>query len=277
MRKTHEVATAGPVTVLGQLVHNPVVTGYLAGLGVKEGELEAVGEARTMGVVITAHGAADGHRRGWREAGYEVTDTTCPLVKKAHGALARLVGEGYFPVVIGKKGHVEVRGLTGDFPGAVVVEGEADLAGLPVGRRLGVVAQTTQPLERVERWVEVIRRARPGVEVRFVDTVCQPTKDRQEAVEDLCRESEVVVVVGGRNSNNTRELAERVKALGAVARHVETAEEVDAAWFDGVEAVGVTAGTSTLDETVEAVVVRLRLIAAGAAASPEHGLLRLLA
>jgi 4-hydroxy-3-methylbut-2-enyl diphosphate reductase len=268
LRKTHAAAAAGPVTVLGQLVHNPLVSLHLATLGVREGRLEEVGRAGTREVVITAHGAADVHRRGWREAGHVVTDTTCPLVRKAHGALARLVENGYFPVVIGKRDHVEVRGLTGDFPGAVVIEGPDDFELLPEKCPLGVVAQTTQPLERVERVVGQIRRSRPGVEVRFVDTVCQPTKDRQQALDDLCRECEVVVVVGGRNSNNTRELAARVESLGGRAFHVERPEDIDPRWFDGVEHAGVTAGTSTLDETVEAVVNRLRLIAATAARQP---------
>jgi len=277
LRKTHAVATAGPVTVLGQLVHNPLVTAHLATLGVREGRLEEVGRAATAQVVITAHGAADGDRRAWLEAGHAVTDTTCPLVRKAHAALGRLVEKGFSPVVIGKKDHVEVRGLTGDFPGAVVVESAEDLDDLPFSGRLGVVAQTTQPLERVEKVVEQIRRRRPGSEVRFIDTVCQPTKDRQEALEVLCRQCEVVVVVGGANSNNTRELAARASALGAIAHHVERPEELDPLWFTGVGHVGVTAGTSTLDETVEAVVARLRLMAAAAAPAPLHGLLRLFA
>jgi 4-hydroxy-3-methylbut-2-enyl diphosphate reductase len=277
LRKTHAVAAAGPATVLGQLVHNPLVSAHLATLGVREARLEDVGRASTREVVITAHGAADAHRRAWKEAGYEVTDTTCPLVRKAHGALARLVEAGYFPVVIGKKDHVEVRGLTGDFPGAVVIETVEDLAALPEGRALGVVAQTTQRIDGVERMVERIRRHRPGREVRFVDTVCQPTKDRQLALEELCRQCEVVVVVGGRNSNNTRELVARASALGAIAWHVEGADDLEARWFSGVDHVGVTAGTSSLDETVEEVVGRLRLLAAGAEPGPRHGLLRMLA
>ncbi|MFN0127564.1 MAG: 4-hydroxy-3-methylbut-2-enyl diphosphate reductase [Verrucomicrobiales bacterium] len=277
LRKVHEVAGAGPVTVLGQLVHNPVVSAHLATLGVREGELGAVGDVETGGVVITAHGAADGQRRAWREAGYAVTDTTCPLVRKAHAALAGLVRAGYFPVVIGRKGHVEVRGLTGDFAEAVVVEGEGDLNHLPTGVRLGVVSQTTQPVERVRRLVEAMRLTRPGQEVRFIDTVCQPTKDRQEALEALCHECPVVVVVGGRNSNNTRELVARVQALGAIGHHVEGADDLDPQWFNGVETVGVTAGTSTLDETVETVVNRLRLLAASLTPEPAHGLLRMLA
>ena len=277
LRKTHEVAVARPATVLGQLVHNPAVSAHLRTLGVGEAALEAVGEVTTPDVVITAHGAAEGHRRAWTAAGYRVTDTTCPLVRKAHSALAMLVAKGYAPVVIGKKGHVEVRGLTGDFPGAVVVEAEADLEEIPHAPKLGVVSQTTQPIQRVHDFVAQIRAHRPSSEVRFIDTVCQPTKERQAALEDLCRECEVVIVIGGRNSNNTRELTSSAAAMGAVAHQIEGPDDLDPRWFAGVDHVGVTAGTSTLDETVDAVMQRLRLIAAARSPLPRHGLLRLFA
>ena len=257
LRKTQQVAAAEPVTVLGQLVHNPEVSEQLQALGVREGRLEAVGQSATHQVVITAHGAADVQRKAWSEAGHAVVDTTCPLVKKAHGALGRLVEAGYFPVVVGKKNHVEVRGLTGDFPGAVVIETLADLDDLPLSGPLGVV----------ERVVALIRERRPHGDVRFIDTVCQPTKDRQEALEGLCQRSEVVIVVGGHNSNNTRELVTKAASLGAIAYHVERAGELEARWFDGVTDVGVTAGTSTLDETVDAVVARLRSMAAARTAA----------
>jgi 4-hydroxy-3-methylbut-2-enyl diphosphate reductase len=268
LRKTHELAAAGPVTVLGQLVHNPVVAAHLEALGAKEGRLDEPGSAETRQVVVTAHGAADQHRRAWVEADYLVADTTCPLVRKAHSALCRLVEAGYFPVVIGKKGHVEVIGLTGDFPAAVVVETAADVAALPFRSRIGVVSQTTQPLGRVLDFVSQIKSRHPAAEVRLIDTVCQPTKDRQEALEQLCRENEVVIVVGGRNSNNTRELAATAARLGARVHQIEQAEEIDPKWFDGVDCVGVTAGTSTLDESVQAVVDRLQSIGSAASRSP---------
>lgn len=262
LRKTHELASRQPVTILGQLVHNPVVSAHLRTLGAREGDLASPGHSSTHDVVITAHGASDKDRAAWREAGHAVADTTCPLVRKAHHALARLAAAGYAPVIIGKKGHVEVRGLAGDFPEAIIVETEADLADVPRAEKIGIVSQTTQPVLRVRNFVRQIESLRPGSEVRFVDTVCQPTKDRQASLESLCRECQVVVVVGGANSNNTRELAATAAALGARSHQVEGPDDLDPRWFAGAENVGVTAGTSTLDETVESVVQRLRLIAA---------------
>jgi 4-hydroxy-3-methylbut-2-enyl diphosphate reductase len=262
LRRAHDTAASGPVTILGQLVHNPVVQEHLATLGVREGRLEEVGSAVTPQVMITAHGAADRDRAAWREAGFRVTDTTCPLVHKAHAALAALVAEGCLPVVIGQPGHVEVRGLTGDFPGTVVVESEADFSLLPAAARYGVVSQTTQPIVRVRQIVAAMRQRFPGAEIRFRDTVCQPTKDRQTAMEELCARCDIIVVVGGRHSNNTRQLAGTARSRGVVAYQIETAEELKPAWFQRCRDAGVTAGTSTLDETVRDVIQRLKEIAA---------------
>ncbi len=260
LRKTHDTAAAGPATVLGELVHNPVVQQHLTTLGVQRGHLETVGSSETERVIITAHGAADRHRAAWKAAGYAVTDTTCPLVRKAHHALAQLVASGCQPVVIGQAGHVEVRGLCGDFPTAAVVETEADVEALAFAPRIGVVAQTTQPLTRVLALVERLRARHPGAEVIFKDTVCQPTKDRQAAMDRLCRENDLIVVIGGRNSNNTRQLSETARQAGVAVRQVETAHDLQPEWFSGVARVGITAGTSTLDETVQAVVARLKQI-----------------
>lgn len=261
LRKTHDTATAGPATVLGQLVHNPVVQRHLDSLGLEHGDLEAVGRSGTSRVIITAHGAADRHRDAWKQAGYEVTDTTCPLVKKAHKLLAGLVAAGCQPVVIGQAGHVEVRGLCGDFPTAVVVENVEGVEAIPFAHKFGVISQTTQPLLKVLSLVAALRRRHPDAEVIFRDTVCQPTKDRQTAMVRLCSTSDVVVVVGGANSNNTRQLTETARQHGIPAHQVENAGDLRPEWFLGKTAAGVTAGTSTLDETVQAVVTRLKQIA----------------
>ena len=251
-----KVARKGPSTILGELVHNEVVRDRLSELGAREGDLRAPG-AETREVIVTAHGASDRDRERWRAAGYRVTDTTCPLVRKAHTALAGLVAGGYAPVVIGKAGHVEVRGLTGDFPAARVVLSKEDVGELPFAPKIGVVSQTTQPIERVEALVEMIRRRHPEAEVVFRDTVCQPTKNRQKALRDLCLAVELVIVVGGINSNNTWQLVEKARAYGCRAERVSCADEVKEQWLYGSNEVGVTAGTSTLHETVEEVVVRL--------------------
>jgi 4-hydroxy-3-methylbut-2-enyl diphosphate reductase len=182
-------------------------------------------------------------------------------VRHAHDQLKTLVQLGYAPVVIGQHGHAEVNGLTGDFPDATVIEREVDVSLLPAASRFGVIAQTTQPIDRVRALVEAIRRARPESEVRFIDTVCQPTKNRQNALRKLLADCDTMVVVGGRNSNNTLQLVAAAEVAGLTVFHIERADELRAAWFHEAHTVGLTAGTSTLKETVAEVQARLEQIA----------------
>ena len=258
--EAERLAQRGPLTILGELVHNPVVRERLVRAGVTEGALDR--PAETPQVMITAHGASDTQRAAWRLSGRGLADGTCPLVRHAHEQLRLLVQTGYAPVVIGQRGHVEVNGLTGDFPGAVVIASEADLPSLPAAPQLGVISQTTQSIDRVQALVSAIRAARPAAEVRFVDTVCQPTKNRQLAVRKLLAECDTMVVVGGRNSNNTLQLVAAAEVAGLATFHIERAADLEPEWFLHAERVGLTAGTSTLKETVAEVHARLLEIAA---------------
>jgi 4-hydroxy-3-methylbut-2-enyl diphosphate reductase len=244
----------GPLTILGDLVHNPDVVAAMDAAGATR--VRSLEDVRTPAVLLTAHGTADRVKLRLREEGKEVHDATCPLVTRVHLALRKLAEEGRHPVVIGQPNHVEVRGLVGDFDDYTVVQEEDDLGQLAdrLQRdprvRLGVVSQTTQPLERVLDLVEALRRRFPEADVRFLDTVCQPTKDRQQALRRLAAESDVVVVVGGPDSNNSRKLAELAEHLGRPAHRVARAAELRAEWFVGCRTVGLTAGTSTPDEVI---------------------------
>jgi 4-hydroxy-3-methylbut-2-enyl diphosphate reductase len=255
------LASEGPLTILGELVHNPVVRDQLARRGVQEAALDRPQSVATRQVMITAHGTSNVRREEWRRAGFGVADGTCPLVRHAHDQLRLLVSLGYFPVVIGRPGHVEVEGLIGDFPGTYVLEKPEDTAQLPFASRYGVISQTTQPIDQVLALVAVLRAARPTAEVRFCDTVCQPTKNRQQALRKLIEECDTLVVVGGRNSNNTLQLVAGAAAADRVVYHIERAEELREQWFGDARVVGITAGTSTLKETVAAVRFRLEEIA----------------
>ncbi len=257
LARAEALATEGPLTILGELVHNPLVTERLHASGARLGSLQDQPDSVDGRVLITAHGASDVARSRWTGAGVRVADATCPLVRHAHEQLRVLVASGFTPVVIGQRTHVEVQGLIGDFPGAFVVEDEGDIPTLPAAISLGIISQTTQISGRVRTLVTAIVEAEPAREVRFVDTVCQPTKNRQLALGKILAECELIVVVGGRHSNNTRQLVVTATALGRRAVHVERAAELRPEDFVDVASVGVTAGTSTLKETVAEVVARL--------------------
>jgi 4-hydroxy-3-methylbut-2-enyl diphosphate reductase len=258
--QAEELAQHAPLTILGELVHNPIVRERLRAQGIAEGSLDRAGSTSGR-VMITAHGASDTKRAMWRDRGFHVLDGTCPLVRHAHEQLKRLVAAGYFPVVIGKPGHVEVRGLTEDFPEACVVDLASDILKLPRRDRYGVISQTTQPIDRVRALVGEIERLNPESEVRFVDTVCKPTKDRQSALRKLIDAADAIVVVGGRASNNTRQLVETCRTAGKPAFHIERPDELRSEWFDEIDTVGLTAGTSTLRETIQDAHKRLKEIA----------------
>jgi 4-hydroxy-3-methylbut-2-enyl diphosphate reductase len=267
--QAEQLARQAPVTILGELVHNPIVRERLRAQDVVEGSLDQA-RSTSARVMITAHGASDAKRAMWRDRGFDVADGTCPLVRHAHEQLKRLVAAGYFPVVIGKVGHVEVRGLTEDFPEACVVDLASDILKLPRRDRYGVISQTTQPIDRVRALVAKIERLNPESEVRFVDTVCKPTKDRQSALRKLINATDAIVVVGGRESNNTRQLVETCRAAGKRTFHIERPGELQVEWFDNIDIVGVTAGTSTLPETVQAVHERLEQISDGERKQKPH-------
>jgi len=209
-------------------------------------------------VMITAHGASQRMMNRVRQRGLDVTEATCPLVRFAHRAVSRLVEQGYHPVIVGKCDHVEVRGLTEDLKEFDIVLNETDVDGLQERPRFGIAAQTTQPLERVRHLVLLIRQRFPRSEVRFIDTVCQPTKQRQTAALELAQQSDVVIVIGGAHSNNTRELVATCSRHCARVHHVQTAADLRPEWFAGAEIVGITAGTSTPDTLIDSVEVQLR-------------------
>jgi len=252
-------ASAAPLTILGDLVHNSTV---LARLRAREiAIVHDPADVKTQTVMVTAHGASERTLASARARGLDVVEATCPLVQVAHRAINALRRDGYRPVIIGQRGHVEVRGLTEDLDDFDVVLDEKDVLALAEHPRIGIAAQTTQPIDRVRHLVALIRQRFPQSDVRFIDTVCQPTKQRQDAAVALARRSDVVIVVGGATSNNTRELVKTCSRHCSRVHHIQTEAELDPDWFLAAKTVGITAGTSTPDEIVDRVEERIRELA----------------
>jgi 4-hydroxy-3-methylbut-2-enyl diphosphate reductase len=246
-----EEGGARPLTILGDLVHNDSVLAALRARGIAV-EQEAA-SVKTRTVMVTAHGASDRARTRIRSLGLSVLDATCPLVRLAHRAVMTLAREGYHPVIIGMRDHVEVRGLTEDLDDFDVVLDAGDVTRLEERPRFGVAAQTTQPLDRVHALVDLIRARFPRSEVRLVDTVCHPTKERQTAAIELARQCDVVIVIGGARSNNTHEIVNTCRRHCTRVHHVQTPVDLRRDWFAGADIVGITAGTSTPAHLIDAV------------------------
>jgi len=241
---------APEITIWGELVHNEVVLDRLKHHGyrmVAEGERRSLPETEKM--LVTAHGISDFERSQLESAGKQLIDTTCPLVVRVHESARQLERRGFHVIVLGRPGHVEVRGICGDLENYTIVSSLADVRAWPYPK-LGVVAQSTFMTAIAREIVAEIERQNSDAEVVWKDTICDPTKQRVLALERLMDRVDVMVIVGGRNSNNTKQLVRSCEARAIPVHHVQGVADVDPAWFDGSETVGLTAGTSTLDETI---------------------------
>jgi (E)-4-hydroxy-3-methyl-but-2-enyl pyrophosphate reductase len=249
-------AAAGkPTHTLGQVVHNEGVINQLREQGIASvHDLDEVEEGAA--VVIRAHGVTPEVMARAEGRGLDVIDGTCTWVTQEQKELARLVEEGYTIVLLGTPNHPEVVGLLGYAPDAILVDEEEDWAAIPRRKRMALLTQSTQPPWKFERLAGFLTTR--AHELKIVNTVCPVTIRRQEDTTELARTTDLVVVVGGRNSANTRELTRLVGIVGKPAIQVEHARDLDdVSVFAGHAIIGVTGGTSTPIEDLEAVVRRV--------------------
>ena len=251
LRMVEDAAKTSPVPVhtLGPLIHNPRVVADLAlkGVTVVDSPEESAGDT----LLLRTHGVTPNEERRARKLCHDVLDATCPFVKKVHLAASRLYREGYQVVVVGEAGHPEVEATLPHAPGAVVVGDASEAADLPVCKKIGVVVQTTQSRSNLERVVSaLLGRAE---EVRVVNTICDATSGHQGACAELAARADVMIVIGGRISANTKRLTEIAAELCPRTYHIEGADELNPSWLDGAGLIGITAGASTPASQIDAV------------------------
>ncbi|MBI4308375.1 MAG: 4-hydroxy-3-methylbut-2-enyl diphosphate reductase [Chloroflexi bacterium] len=253
----------GKVDSLGDLVHNAQVVERLAQKGVRI--VDSLGKVNGKTVVITAHGVGEKVYEDMRAQGLQTIDATCPLVRKVQQAVRQLIDEGFYVLVFGDKNHVEVRGVLGWARGEALATYESRFDAETVRRwnRVGIVSQTTQDPRRFARFVSefISHHIDDVMELRIVNTICLPTRRQKQAAIELSKDVDLMIVVGGHHSANTKHLAEICQASGVETHHIETAEELDAVWLRGRRRVGVTAGSSTPDDMIDRVMARLEEMA----------------
>ncbi|MDW7644688.1 MAG: 4-hydroxy-3-methylbut-2-enyl diphosphate reductase [Desulfuromonadales bacterium] len=240
---------------LGPIIHSPQLVKKLEEEGVSVvGRVEDIHEGA---VIIRSHGITADEMAGLATKGLEVVDATCPFVKKAQDHAAMLSAEGYVVVLVGEEEHPEVQGIVSYAAGVdvYVVPDQAKAERIPRSKKIGVVAQTTQPFENLRQVVDVCLRK--SKELRVFNTICDATSVRQSEARDIARQVDLMLVIGGFNSANTNRLAQLCTEIQPRTYHVETASEIDGGWFTGVQTVGITAGASTpqwiIDEVVDKV------------------------
>jgi len=256
---TEAAAESGrPVFNLGQVVHNPKISERLAARGVKVISDPAAAESGI--VVIRAHGVSPAMRASIEEHGLECIDATCSLVLRAQRFTKQLADEGYRVIILGTPEHPEVVGLVGFAgPDYTIVETKAEWERLPKMKKAGVVSQSTQPPWAFKELVGHV--AEISQELKVFNTVCPVTVKRQNAATELAGETDVIVVVGGKNSANTRELVNLARMQGKVAYHIEDSAELEPSWLAGKERVGLIGGCSTPMETLLEVKERAEALA----------------
>ncbi|MCM0081890.1 4-hydroxy-3-methylbut-2-enyl diphosphate reductase [Geomonas sp. Red32] len=260
-RATHlafEAADKGGETyTLGPIIHSPQVVQRLEEMGVVA--LQDVKDVEKGTIIIRSHGVTADELEAAVSRSLEVVDATCPFVKKAQEHVANLSRAGYDVVVVGDADHPEVQGIVSYATGRVFVVGSGEEAEkLPRMSKIGVVAQTTQSFENLQNVVTACLSK--GGEIRVYHTICDATAVRQEEAKALASKVDCMVVIGGYNSANTKRLAEVCSELLPRTHHIEIASQLDPAWFDGVEKVGVTAGASTPKWLIDEVMDRIKEI-----------------
>jgi 4-hydroxy-3-methylbut-2-enyl diphosphate reductase len=255
VKEQQEIVTLGPI------VHNRLVVAKLADSGVKV--VNKLDQVQDRVIAITSHGVPAQLLSQIQAKKLRVIDTTCPIVRSAQKAARKLAQAGLRVIIFGEANHPEVKGLLG-WAGnnAVATLNGKEIAGLELPRRLGVISQTTQSSTKFAEFInEVTSAVFPDVqELRIINTLCQETRKRQEAAIELAEKSDLMIVVGGHNSANTQRLAEVCSPM--VETHlIETAAEIEKDWLSGKQHIGVTAGASTPDESIEEVVRKLESLA----------------
>lgn len=264
------------IATIGDVIHNPQVVQRLRDSGVQTAEtIEDAYQQGFRQVAITAHGASPDRNRRADELGMTMVDTTCPLVTKVQRLARKLVNQGYFIVVYGDAAHPEVRGILGWTATSRAIaakhveelpwnsaRGAGDSDGLAAPpRKVAVISQTTKIVDEFLDFARDLTDlvAREGGEIRICNTICAPTTERQNALERLAEQVDVILVIGGRKSSNTARLAEVARSHGVESYHIEREADIDPDWLVRAENVGITAGASTPDDVIERVIDDLAL------------------
>jgi 4-hydroxy-3-methylbut-2-enyl diphosphate reductase len=244
------------VYTLGPIIHNPQVVKRLTEEGIIPIK-EIKGKKDIKALIIRTHGIPRNLSEEISSMGCEIIDATCPFVKKAQYYAKLLREEGYQVIILGEKEHPEVKGLMSyASDDAIVVDGNRPLPRLK--SKVGIVVQTTQPLDALKKVLS--HAVRYAKEIKVYNTICNSTALRLKETEDMARQVDVMIVVGGKNSANTTQLTKLCRSLSRSTHHIETPSEIKDAWFKRVKKIGITAGASTPGWIIKEVEERIRNI-----------------
>jgi 4-hydroxy-3-methylbut-2-enyl diphosphate reductase len=244
-RALDRVSQYQEASILGSLIHNRQVIHMLEQQGKKI--VDSVTGNERHPIVITAHGTKSGEIERLRSLGLTVVDTTCPLVTSIYYRGEQLEREGYRVLIIGNRDHIEVQGIASRLSNPIIISSKEEAINTELPERVGIICQSTCLLSKFECLVQLIGERVPDMKV--YNTICHPTLRRQEAARELGQKVDIMIVIGGYHSSNTRSLAE-LTAQYVETYHIETSNDIRNEWFIGKNIVGITAGASTPDRTI---------------------------
>ncbi|WP_297929146.1 4-hydroxy-3-methylbut-2-enyl diphosphate reductase [uncultured Aggregatibacter sp.] len=252
-----------PIYVRHEVVHNRFVVNGLRERGaIFVEELSEVPDGAI--VIFSAHGVSQAVRQEAKDRNLKVFDATCPLVTKVHMQVARASKKGTKAILIGHKGHPEVEGTMGQYGnqegGIYLIESIEDIANLPVSHNddLTFMTQTTLSLDDTAETISALKEKYPAIQGPHKNDICYATTNRQQAVRELAKQSDLVVVVGSKNSSNSNRLAELASRMGVASKLIDDPNDIQPDWFNGVQTIGVTAGASAPEELVQSVIARMK-------------------
>jgi 4-hydroxy-3-methylbut-2-enyl diphosphate reductase len=245
-----------PVYVRKEIVHNKHVVEQLAARGAIFVDQETEVPEGAI-VVFSAHGVAPAVHENAATRNLRTIDATCPLVTKVHVSARRFAAQGYTIVMIGHQGHEEVEGTTGEAPDSIIlIETVAEVESLevPDPEKVAFITQTTLSVDETSEVIAALRAKFPSIVSSKSDDICYATTNRQIAVKQLASECDLVLVIGSTNSSNSNRLVEVAREHGAASHLIDNHTQVDEAWLEGVDTVGITSGASAPEELVESLV-----------------------
>ncbi|MBN1621935.1 MAG: 4-hydroxy-3-methylbut-2-enyl diphosphate reductase [Endomicrobiales bacterium] len=246
------------VYTLGPLIHNPQEVNRLAREGIKP--VNSPWRMKDCTLILRTHGITESFEQKLRSKKLDLVDAVCPFVGRAQDLVRKLTGDNYKVVIIGDKTHPEVIALVSYGKGRCkVIEDKYDLKGLNLGDKVGVVSQTTQNLKKFKEIVKFLKKRYKNAVV--YNTICRATIDRQSEASNIARNVDLMIVVGGKNSGNTKRLYEICRKY-TKTRHIEKAGELKQLWFRNIKSIGLTAGASTPDWIIKEVENKIRKIKA---------------
>lgn len=254
-----------PIYVRHEVVHNRFVVDGLKQKGaIFVEELDEVPDDSI--VIFSAHGVSQAVRQEAKRRNLKVFDATCPLVTKVHMQVARASRKGTKAILIGHEGHPEVEGTMGQYDnsegGIFLVESVEDIAKLPVSQsdELTFMTQTTLSIDDTSDVIEALKSKYPAIQGPRKNDICYATTNRQQAVRELAKQSQLVLVVGSKNSSNSNRLAELASRMGVPSRLIDGPQDIDPSWLNGVQTIGITAGASAPEVLVQSVVKHLQTL-----------------